>query len=173
MSLLMEALRKAEQVKKKAAGVDRPPEPLDRETVPGQTLPPEPQPAIQKDNGIGLELTGQGPLKIERGDSEPAIEDTIDTLDIWEIDAEITEAAPVADPLPGGQLREESDKVGPASGLPVELPLPAEELAQASDIPASGLEFQSASDIPIAPQIPTTSASVEASRRTARAVFVA
>ena len=173
MSLLMEALRKAEQVKKKAAGVDGPPEPLDRDTVPVQLLPPEPQPAIQKDenSGIGLELTGQEPLKIERGDdeSEPVPEEAIDTLDIWEIGEEVTDITLVADPLPPESHTEENGEA--ASGPAVALP--AEEPAHASDIPVSRLELQPAFDIPVAPEIPTASASAETSRQAARAVFVA
>jgi tetratricopeptide (TPR) repeat protein len=175
MSLLMEALRKAEQVKKKAAGVDTSPEPQDRNELPDELLPPESQPSIQKDedSGAGLELTGHGPLKIEREDdtAEPAFEDTIDTLDIWEIEEEVTEITLVEEPISSDLHKEENDE-GKAVSDPA-VALPAEVPAQVPDIPASALELQPGSTIPLAPVIPTASASVEASRRTARAVFVA
>lgn len=175
MSLLMEALRKAEQGKKKAAEVDSPPEPLDRGTDSDQQVPSELRPSLENDEDTitCLEIPEPGPLVIEREEetTEPVPEDTFGKLDIWETGEEGTEITLVEESTPSDSSTVEKDEEE-ATSVPA-MESPAEKPSHASDMPAPALELQNASNIPIAPVIPTTSASVEASKRAARAVFIA
>lgn len=176
MSLLMEALRKAEH-KKQAAVVDSPPEPVDPETRPEEQLLSQPQPSMQKaeDADIGLKLSTYETLKIEGenqdGTLESAEEDTNDTLDVWGIEEEATKISLVEDPASFDLQPEVHIDFGAVPDPVFEFP--AEETVQALDMPEFIHELQPASDIPAVSVIATTGASMAASRQAAQAVFVA
>ena len=175
MSLLMEALRKAEQVKKQAAGIDRTPEPIIRETSPDEQSTPGPNPSMERDEntGLDLDLSRNTVLKTASENEGRArkteLEDTNVSLDLWKHQEGITDSTQ-RESSPSFDLHlEEKSASGTQSGRITAM------LAEKA-VPISmgtAPEVQPESLPPVVPSIAAPNASAETSRQAARAVFVA
>jgi len=162
MSLLMEALRKAEQVKKQTAGIDSRPEPVARTTHPDEPLPPEPLPSRKRDENTVLGLLAGD----EDRTTAPAAGAPNDALDLWNTTKDIKETTRNEDPAPFDLHLEEESTSG--TGADRVMALPAAEIVRGVTNAEPDVQPGSKPPSIIAPE-----ASAEASRQAARAVFVA
>ncbi len=175
MSLLMEALRKAEQVKKKATGIDHPPEQIIRETPPSEQSMPRPNPLMEGDENTGLELdlSRDAALKTasenEGRAKKTELEETNVSLDLWKHQEGITESTQEKSSPSFDLHLEEKSASGTESGrvtaMPAKKPVPIST--------RTAPEVQPESLSPVVPGIAAPIASAETSRQAARAVFVA
>ena len=176
MSLLMEALRKAEQVKKQATGIDHhPPEPIIRETPPGEQSTFRPIPSIKRDENtdFDLDLSRNTVLKTANENEgharETEQEDTNVSLDLWKHQEGITDTTQ-GESSPSFNLHlEEKSVSGTESGRITAMPAEKAVPISMETTP----EVQPKSLPPVAPGIAAPNASAETSRQAARAVFVA
>lgn len=173
MSLLMEALRKAEQAKLKAKEGGRETDPavgrgeeenkvstgelghIEMETVDEASEPPL--------------LSSSEPLTIETREEDELKEEVPVVSDAWEV----TDLAGADSP---GQLNEEPPSpsapppaAGDAAALEAPPPSPAKEVVPRADIPSAPPETSES----IVPRLEISSGSIEASRRAAQSVFIA
>ena len=173
MSLLMEALRKAEQVKKQTAKYAPPPDTAECETIADAAVSHGPQPSLRKKEVPALDLDNSRhePLNIVQNTDttaiKPAPETTSESFDLWDKEESRSDNARDDNAVPF-DLHLEENTVASTETVRV-MDTQTQQTVQAST------EHQKpASDSAGGPAFAAPKkASVDASRQTARAVFVA